>query len=55
MELVMIYVDGALHAMVGELNARGLSESTKLIVSANHGQSPIDIVEPIHGTIYTGS
>jgi arylsulfatase A-like enzyme len=42
MEQAMAYVDGALGSMVNELNAKGLLESTEIIVSAKHGQSPID-------------
>jgi len=36
------YVDGAIGQFVSELNAQGLLESTLIIVSAKHGQSPID-------------
>lgn len=36
------YVDGALGQMMGELNARGLASSTQIILSAKHGQAPID-------------
>lgn len=36
------FVDGALGQMVAEINAKGLSSSTEIIVSAKHGQSPID-------------
>ena len=36
------YVDGALRSMVDELQERGLLDSTEIIVSAKHGQSPID-------------
>jgi hypothetical protein len=36
------YVDGALGSMVDALRKRGLTASTTLIVSAKHGQSPID-------------
>lgn len=42
MELAMTYVDGAIGSMVAELQARGLLDSTEVIVSAKHGQSPID-------------
>jgi hypothetical protein len=38
----MAYVDSALGSMVNELRARGLSDSTELIISAKHGQAPID-------------
>ncbi len=36
------FVDGALGQMVAELKRRGLYDSTLVIVSAKHGQSPID-------------
>src|SRR5262249_19683178 len=42
MEQAMTYVDGALGSMVRELRARGLLDSTEIIVTAKHGQSPID-------------
>lgn len=36
------FVDGALGSMVAELRARNLLASTELIITAKHGQSPID-------------
>lgn len=36
------YVDSAIGQMVSELNKQGLLDSTLIIVSAKHGQSPID-------------
>ena len=36
------YVDGAIGQMVSELTKQGLLDSTLIIVSAKHGQSPID-------------
>jgi hypothetical protein len=42
MEQAMAYVDGALGSMLKELQVKGLLESTEVIVSAKHGQSPID-------------
>jgi len=36
------YVDGAIGQMVTELTKQGLLDSTLIIVSAKHGQSPID-------------
>jgi hypothetical protein len=42
MELAMSYVDGAIGSMLRELAARGLLDSTEIVVSAKHGQSPID-------------
>ena len=36
------YVDGAIGQFVSELNNQGLLDSTLIIVSAKHGQSPID-------------
>src|SRR6202021_2428048 len=36
------YVDTAIGQMVSELNKQGLLDSTLIIISAKHGQSPID-------------
>jgi hypothetical protein len=36
------YVDGAIGQMVSELKKQGLLDSTLIVVSAKHGQSPID-------------
>jgi hypothetical protein len=36
------YVDGAIGQMVSELSKQGVLDSTLIIVSAKHGQSPID-------------
>lgn len=36
------YVDGAIGQIVSELSKQGLLDSTLIIVSAKHGQSPID-------------
>ena len=36
------YINSSVAAMVNELRAQGLSKSTAIIVSAKHGQSPID-------------
>jgi len=36
------FVDSQLHALVAELQAQGLANQTLIIVSAKHGQSPID-------------
>jgi hypothetical protein len=36
------YVDAAIGQMIGELRARGLLDSTAIIITAKHGQSPID-------------
>ncbi|CAM2151014.1 Nucleotide pyrophosphatase [Pararobbsia alpina] len=36
------YVDGAIGKMVAEIKNRGLSDSTMMIVTAKHGQSPTD-------------
>lgn len=41
----LAYVDDALGRMVAELNARGLADTTLVIVTAKHGQSPIDITK----------
>src|SRR5262249_13687639 len=38
----LAYVDGALGAMRHELDVKGLWPSTEMIVTAKHGQSPID-------------
>jgi hypothetical protein len=42
MTTAMHYVDGAIGSMANELHARGLSKSTEIIVTAKHGQAPID-------------
>jgi hypothetical protein len=36
------YVDAAIGQMVGELKDKGLLDSTTIIITAKHGQSPID-------------
>ena len=36
------FVDNSIGAMVAELKARGLYESTAIIITSKHGQSPID-------------
>jgi arylsulfatase A-like enzyme len=36
------FVDAALGQLVGELKAKGLLDSTRIIISAKHGQSPIN-------------
>jgi hypothetical protein len=36
------YVDAAIGQMVGELKKKGLSDSTAIIITAKHGQSPVD-------------
>jgi len=36
------YVDGAVGQMVAELKKQGLLDSTLIVISAKHGQSPID-------------
>jgi hypothetical protein len=41
------YVDAALGQFVNELAAKGLSGSTLIIVSAKHGQSPIDVKDRV--------
>lgn len=38
----MTYVDGAVGSMIKELRATGLMPSTEIIITAKHGQSPID-------------
>jgi hypothetical protein len=40
--LQLAYVDGALRRMIAELQRRSLLDFTLVIVSAKHGQSPID-------------
>jgi predicted AlkP superfamily pyrophosphatase or phosphodiesterase len=42
MQSEISFVDGAIGQMVAELTSRDLLESTVLIVTAKHGQSPID-------------
>jgi hypothetical protein len=39
----LAFVDGALGQMVAELKTRNVYDSTLIIVSAKHGQSPIDV------------
>ncbi len=41
----LAYVDDALGRMAAELRARGLADETLVIVSAKHGQSPIDVTK----------
>jgi len=41
--LQLAYIDDALGRMVTELQTRGLADQTLIIVSAKHGQSPIDL------------
>jgi len=36
------FVDGAIGAMVAELKAKGLYDKTTFIITAKHGQSPVD-------------
>jgi arylsulfatase A-like enzyme len=36
------FVDGAIGQMVDELQDHGLLESTMIIITAKHGQSPVD-------------
>ena len=36
------FVDASIGAFVGELKARGLYDSTLIVITAKHGQSPID-------------
>ncbi|HMD44803.1 MAG TPA: alkaline phosphatase family protein [Acidimicrobiales bacterium] len=42
LEGALAYVDGALGQMVSELRSQSLLSSTDIIISAKHGQSPID-------------
>jgi hypothetical protein len=50
------FVDGSIGRMVAEIEARGLSESTLIVISAKHGQSPIDPgrLERISGDLAAG-
>ena len=41
--LQLAYVEDAVGRMAAELQARGLADETLIIVSAKHGQSPIDV------------
>jgi hypothetical protein len=41
------FVDGALGAFIGDLESKGLAGSTLIIVSAKHGQSPIDVKDRV--------
>jgi hypothetical protein len=42
LETALQFVDTSLGQMVSELDAKGLTSSTEIIVSAKHGQSPIN-------------
>ena len=48
------FVDASIEAFVNELKAKGLYESTLIVITAKHGQSPIDpsryISQEINGT-----
>jgi len=50
------FVDGAIGRMVSELESRGVFDSTLIVISAKHGQSPIDPgrLERISGDLPTG-
>src|SRR5262249_7184899 len=50
------FVDGAIGRMVSELESRGVLDSTLIVISAKHGQSPIDPgrLERISGDLATG-
>jgi hypothetical protein len=50
------FVDGAIGRMVSELESRGVFNSTLIVISAKHGQSPIDPgrLERISGDLPTG-
>jgi len=37
------YVDGAIGSMLAEIDAQGLTDSTMVVVTAKHGQTPIDL------------
>ena len=37
------YVDGAIGRMLAELEAQGLTDSTLVIVTAKHGDAPVDL------------
>jgi hypothetical protein len=41
------FVDADLGALVAELHAQGLDQNTLIIVSAKHGQSPIDVTKRV--------
>src|SRR5262249_60679906 len=49
-------VDGAIGRMVSELESRGVFDSTMIVISAKHGQSPIDPgrLERITGDLAAG-
>src|SRR5262249_11628492 len=50
------FVDGAIGRMVSELESRGVFDSTLIVISAKHGQSPIDParLERISGDLAAG-
>jgi arylsulfatase A-like enzyme len=53
------FVDGAIGQMVDELDEQGLLESTTIIITAKHGQSPVDthLFFPIpgHAPLHNGT
>ena len=42
MKAEIVYVDAAIGSMVSELKKQGLYDSTLIVITAKHGQSPID-------------
>ena len=48
------FVDASIAAFVSELKAKGLYDSTLIVITAKHGQSPIDpsryVAQLINGT-----
>jgi arylsulfatase A-like enzyme len=51
------YVDAQLGAMVGALKASGISNDTLIIITAKHGQSPIDVTTRVAASdaLYAGA
>jgi arylsulfatase A-like enzyme len=47
LEGAMAHVDGALGRIASELKAKHLYDSTLIIISAKHGQSPIDLANSV--------
>src|SRR5262249_22495202 len=51
------FVDSQLGAVVAELQAQGIANRTLIVISAKHGQSPIDVTlrKPVHDSPYAAT
>jgi hypothetical protein len=43
LQAAMDFVDGSIGGLLAELDAQGLTDSTEVIVTAKHGQTPVDL------------